>query len=168
MNAAFGRFPGFAIAAIFWISNVAGSGGVAAILADQLALPFPWLGQPVPRALFLLRVYGALVGLNARGVRIGAAAIVAFAVAKALPLTLLAIAGIHYVHIENLRVAQAPSWTSIGSSLVIVVFAYSGIETAVAPSGEVRNSSTVVPKADFVGVAFLADGNPDQRVQPRR
>lgn len=155
VDAAFGRFPGFAIAAIFWISNVAGSGGLAAILADQLSHPFPWLGQPVPRALFLLAMYSALVGLNARGIRIGAAAIVAFAVAKALPLTLLAIVGIRYVRIDNLRVPEAPSWTSIGSSLVMVVFAYSGIETALAPSGEVRNSASVVPKAAFVGVGVV-------------
>lgn len=155
VDAAFGRFAGFVIAAIFWISNVAGSGGLAAILADQLSHPFPWLAQPVPRALFLLGVYGALVALNARGVRIGAAAIVAFAVAKVLPLTLLAIVGIHYVHVENLRVPEAPSWTSIGSSLVMVVFAYSGIETALAPSGEVRNSASVVPKAAVAGVGVV-------------
>ena len=155
VDAAFGRFPGYVIAAIFWISNVAGSGGLAAILADQLSHAFPWLGQPVPRALFLLGAYGALVGLNARGVRIGAAAIVAFAVAKALPLALLALVGIHYVHIDNLRLSEAPSWTSIGSSLVMVVFAYSGIETALAPSGEVRNSASVVPKAALVGVGVV-------------
>lgn len=155
VDAAFGRFPGFAIAAIFWISNVAGSGGLAAVLVDQLSHQFPWLGQPVPRALSLLSMYGALVGLNAHGVRIGAAAIVAFAVAKALPLALLAIAGIRYVHIENLRVPDVPSWSSVGSSLVIVVFAYSGIETALAPSGEVRNSASVVPKAAFVGVGVV-------------
>jgi len=69
VDAAFGRFPGFAIAAVFWISNVAGSGGLAAVLADQLSHPFPWLGQPAPRALFLLIVYGSLVGLNACGAR---------------------------------------------------------------------------------------------------
>ena len=155
VDAAFGRFPGFVIAAIFWISNVAGSGGLAAILADQMSHSFPWLGQPVPRALFLLGVYGALVQLNARGIRLGAAAIVAFAVAKALPLTLLAIAGLHYVKVDNLRILETPSSSSIGSSLVIVVFAYSGIETALAPSGEVRNSVSVVPKAAFVGVGVV-------------
>jgi len=155
VDAAFGRFPGFVLAAIFWISNVAGSGGLAAILADQLSHPFPWLGLPVPRALFLLGMYGILVGLNVRGVRIGAAAIVAFALAKALPLALLAVAGIHYVHFDKLQVPDAPSWTSIGSSLVIVVFAYSGIETALAPSGEVRDSPSVVPKAAFFGVGVV-------------
>lgn len=155
VNAAFGRFPGFVIAAIFWISNVAGSGGLAAALADQLSFQVPQLAEPVPRALFFLAVYGTLVALNVRGIRIGAAAVVAFALAKIIPLALLAIIGSRFVRFENLQVHQFPSWASIGSSLILVMFAYSGIETALVPSGEVKNSVRVVPRAAFVGVGIV-------------
>jgi amino acid transporter len=155
VTAAFGQFPGFAIAAIFWISNVAGSGGLAAVLADQLSYQSPLLAEPAPRALLLLAVYAALVGLNVRGVRIGAAAVVTFALAKVIPLAILAVAGFRFVHFENLRVLHFPSWAAIGSSLILVVFAYSGIETALAPSGEVKNSARVVPRAAFVGVGIV-------------
>jgi APA family basic amino acid/polyamine antiporter len=155
VDAAFGRFPGFAIATFFWISNVAGSGSLSSALADQVAHLLPWMAQPVPRAAFLLAEYAGLVALNAWGVRIGAGAIVAFAAAKVIPLLLIAIVGARYVHIENLRVHDAPSWAAIGSSLVLVVFAYSGIETALAPSGEVRNPTIVIPKAALAGVAVV-------------
>lgn len=152
---AFGELPGFGIATFFWISSVAGSGSMSAILVDQVAHIFPIIGQPAPRTLFLLAVYGLLIAFNARGVRVGAVVIMAFAVAKVLPLMWLAVVGSFHVTAAHLHLSAAPSWTSIGSSLVIVVFAYSGIETALAPSGEVRNPARVVPKAAFAGVAVV-------------
>ncbi len=155
VEAAFGTLPGLLVAAVFWISNVAGSGGMAAILSSQAAQVAPALGQPVPRALFLATVYAALYTLNARGVRVGARAIVAFAAAKAIPLLMLAAVGLVHVHAENLRIVAAPDWRSLGSSLVIAVFAYSGIETALAPSGELRDPGKVVPGAALTGVAVV-------------
>jgi APA family basic amino acid/polyamine antiporter len=155
VNAAFGRFPAFATAAILWISSVAGSGSLSAALIDQLSQLFPWLAQPAPRMLFLVAVYGALGALNSRGIRIGAAAVTTIAAAKVLPLLILTVAGSRYVHLENLHMHAVPSWASIGSSLVLVVFAYSGIETALAPSGEVRDPIKVVPRAAFAGVAVV-------------
>jgi basic amino acid/polyamine antiporter, APA family len=153
VDAAFGRFPGFVMAGIFWISNVSGSGALAAVLADQLSHALPMLAQPLPRALFLLAVYGSLIVLNALGVRAGAAAIVAFAAAKCVPLLLFVLLGVHLVHPGNLSMTALPGWASIGSSMVLVLFAYSGIETALAPSGEVRDPARTVPMAALVGIA---------------
>jgi amino acid transporter len=155
VTSAFGIFPGFAIAVFFWISSVAGSGSMSAVLADQISHVFPVLGLPLPRAVFLLAVYALLFALNARGIKIGAAVILGFAAAKALPLLLLCVVGAAHVHPENLRIAGVPSWTAIGNSLVIVVFAYSGIETALAPGGEVQNPNRVVPRAALAGVAVV-------------
>jgi len=153
--AAFGPIPAFGIAAFLWISSVAGSGGMAAILADQAAHIFPMLASAVPRSLAMLIIYVTLAALNARGIKTGAAAILVFAAAKVVPLLLLALIGSRFVHWDNLRIAAMPTWDSIGSSLVIVVFAYSGIETALAPSGEIRNPSSVVPRAALTGIAMV-------------
>ena len=116
VEAAFGPFPGLAVALMLWISSVAGSGSMSAALVDQLSHVAPWLSQPVPRALFLLAVYGALVVLNAQGIRAGAIAIMAFALAKVLPLLLFAVLGVRYVHLENLRIAALPPWSAVGTS----------------------------------------------------
>ncbi len=153
--AAFGPLPGFAIAVFFWISSVAGSGTLAAILADQVAPVLPQVFHPGPRSLFLLAIYGVLIALNARGIKLGAVLIVLFALAKVLPLLILSIVGSGHMHLDNLRIATVPTWTSIGSSLVIVVFAYSGIETALAPSGEVQDPVRAIPRAAFLGVAVV-------------
>lgn len=153
--AAFGPLPAFAIAAFLWISSVAGNGGMAAILADQAAHIFPILASAAPRSLAMLGIYTMLLALNARGIKLGATAIVIFAAAKVVPLLLLALLGSSFVHWDNLRIAAMPTWNSIGSSLVIVVFAYSGVETALSPSGEVRDPSRIVPRAALIGVGMV-------------
>jgi amino acid transporter len=153
--AAFGSFPGFLVAALLWISNVAGSGGLAAALCDQIAHLLPVFAHPASRAALLLIVYGGLVVLNSRGIRIGAVAIIAFAFAKALPLLALILAASVRVDVDYLRIAALPTWSAIGSSLVLVVFAYSGIETALAPSGEVNRPDRVVPRAVLAGVSLV-------------
>jgi APA family basic amino acid/polyamine antiporter len=88
-------------------------------------------------------------------VKLGARAIMLFAAAKMIPLLVLAIAGLAFVHPDNLRITTAPAVPSLGSALVIAIFAYSGIETALAPSGELRDPARVVPRAALLGVAIV-------------
>lgn len=155
VEAAFGSLPGLAIACLLWISSVAGSGSMSAALADQVALLVPRLAPPMPRALFMLAIYATLVALNSRGVKAGVTVIMAFAMAKLLPLVALATVGFAYIDPAAVVPVAMPSWTSLGTSLVFVVFAYSGLETALTPSGEMVNPERVVPKAAFVGVGLV-------------
>lgn len=153
--AAFGPLSGFVIASVLWISNVAASGGIAAALSDQVANVSPWFGQPLTRAGFIIGVYVLLCTLNARGVRIGARAIMAMASVKLLPLIGLVVLGLFYIHPANLHVAAIPGPSAIGNSMVLVIFAYAGMETALLPSGEVSNPSRVVPRATLTAIALV-------------
>lgn len=155
VESGFGRFPALLVGVLFWVSNVAGSAGMAAILASQAAYVLPILAQPLPRALFLAVVYVSLYLLNAQGVRLGARAIMVFAAAKMIPLLVLVVVGLAHIDPGNLRIAAAPDWHALAGSLVIAVFAYSGIETALAPSGELRDPAKVVPGAALLGVAIV-------------
>ena len=153
--AAFGPLSGYVIASMLWISNVAASGGIAAALADQLAHVSPWFAQPLSRAAFLVGAYVLLCALNARGVRIGARAIMALATVKLLPLILLAVVGLFYIHPANLHVTAMPGSSAIGNSMVFVIFAYAGMETALLPSGEVSDPSRVVPRATLAAITLV-------------
>ena len=155
VETAFGRFPGFLVAALLWVSAVSGSGGIAAALADQFAQAFPAMAAPVPRTVLLLFVYGSLVTVNALGIRSGARANALFAAIKVLPLIAIAIAGARYSHASNFMVTAWPDSRSLGTALILVVFAYSGVETALAPSGEMRNNDKVVPVAVLMGVGIV-------------
>ncbi len=155
VETAFGRFPGFLVAALLWISAVSGSGGIAAALVDQFAHAFPAMAATLPRTLLLLCVYGSLVTVNALGIRSGARANALFAAVKVLPLVAIAIVGMRYAHASNFAVTAWPESRALGTALILVVFAFSGVETALAPSGEMHNNDKVVPAAVLMGVGTV-------------
>jgi APA family basic amino acid/polyamine antiporter len=157
LTATWGPFAGFAAGALMWISNVASSAGVAAALSLQVASLAPSLAPPLPRALLLVAVYGTLFALNAFGVKLGARAITALAALKLTPLFLLAALGIVLVDWSEVSfaVGDVPSWGALGASMVLVMFAYSGMETALVPSGEINDPARDVPRATLVAIALV-------------
>jgi len=157
VTACFGPFAGFLTGALMWICNVASSAGVAAALTSQVAHAFPQFALPSQRALLIAVVYSALFALNAFGVKLGARMIVVLAALKLTPLFLLASLGLFFIDWQQVSFdwAAVPSWSALGSSLVLVVFAYAGMETALVPSGEVRDPARHVPRATMSAIVIV-------------
>ena len=157
LGATFGSFAGFIAGALMWISNVASSAGVAAAFAVQMANLVPLFAQPLPRAGLLTILYLLLFALNAFGVKLGARAITTLAALKLTPLFSLVAIGLFFVDWTQVSfaVGDLPSWTALGTGMVLVMFAYSGMETALVPSGEVRDPSRSVPRATMVAILLV-------------
>lgn len=157
LGATFGPFAGFVGGALMWISNFTSSAGVAAALSVQVANLVPALAPPLPRALLLTAVYGGLFALNAFGVKLGARAITTLAALKLTPLFALAAIGLFFVDWSQVSFAigDVPSWGALGASMVLVMFAYSGMETALVPSGEINDPARDVPRATLVAVLLV-------------
>ena len=153
--AAFGPFPGFLAGALMWICNVASSGAVASALFLQVARAWPQFDQPLWRMLFMLVLYSILIALNAFGVKLGTRAINALAALKLTPLFLLASIGLFFVDWSQISWIAIPSWPTLGASMVLVMFAYSGMETALIPSGELRDASHSVPRATLAAILVV-------------
>lgn len=155
VGATFGPFPGFIAGALMWICNVASSGGVASALVSQVARAWPQIDAPLLRSGFLVVVYAILIALNAFGVRLGARAITVLATLKLTPLFVLASVGLLFVDWTQVSWITIPSWPTLGASMVLVMFAYSGMETALIPSGELRDASHSVPRATLAAVLVV-------------
>lgn len=153
-GAAFGPFAGFMAGALMWISNVASSAGVAAGLALALGKLWTPLAEPHWRALLLIGVYVLLTSLNLAGVKAGSRAIVVLTTLKLAPLILLCVLGIGFVDWSQISFVPAAE-ASLGASMIVVMFAYSGMETALVPSAEVKSSARSVPRATLAAVAFV-------------
>ena len=152
---AFGPFSGFISGALMWITNLASSAAIAAALTDQAATAFELFRTTGPRTALLIGVYAGLVALNAYGVKLGARAIVVLATLKLTPLVLLAAIGLFFVDWSAIVAAPWPGVAALGTSMVLVMFAYSGMETALVPSGEVSNPSRDVPRATLAAIAIV-------------
>lgn len=160
LTAVFGPFVGFVAGALMWISNIASSAAVAAALSVQVGTLLPALSDangPWPRALLLTVVYALLFALNAFGVKLGARAIAMLAALKLTPLFLLAGIGLFFVDWSQVSFAigDVPSMSALGASMVLVMFAYSGMETALVPSGELRDPARNVPRATIAAILLV-------------
>ncbi|MGC4012745.1 MAG: APC family permease [Pseudomonas sp.] len=154
---AFGPFVGFIAGALIWIGNVSSSAGVAAAFADQVANLVPALAGKGVRIVLLTALYLAVFGLNAFGVKLGARAVATLAAVKLTPLFLLVVCGIWLVDWNQVSFVpgEAFSLRALGTSMALVMFAYSGMETALMPSGEVSDPSKSVPRATLVAIALV-------------
>ncbi|HWI24498.1 MAG TPA: APC family permease, partial [Lysobacter sp.] len=157
LAATLGPFAGFLAGALMWISNFTSSAAVASALSVQVANLVPALAAPLSRAVLITAVYVALFALNAFGVKMGARAITALAALKLTPLFLLAAVGVFFVDwtLVSFSPAAVPSLSALGASMALVMFAYSGMETALVPSGEVQDPARSVPRAAIAAILLV-------------
>ena len=152
VEVAFGRYVGFLAGVLYGITALGAVAGVVNVLVNSIAIVAPLLGGPVIRIVVMLAVYGLLVGINVRGVRGGAGAVTIVTFAKLLPLLLFIGAGIFFIHPANIGWSAWPSSKSLGDAVILLIFAFVGIEVALIPSGEVKNPARTVPRAAYLAL----------------
>ena len=158
VETAFGPFAGFLTGALVWTIGSLALGAVASILAGNLGAAFPALATPVGRTLLLVTVFGAFAAVNVLGVKQGARLVAVGSIAKLLPLLALVVLSIPAIDRANLVVADPPSAGSLARASMVLVFVFAGIESAIVPSGEVREPARTVPRAvaiAMIGVTLL-------------
>src|ERR1700726_1173278 len=152
VEVAFGRYVGFLAGVLYFLTALGAVAGVVNVLANSVVLVIPFLGGPMMRVVVMLAVYGSLVVINVRGVGGGAGAVTVVTMAKLLPLLLFICAGIFFIHPANLTWTTWPGGKALGDSVILLIFAFVGIEVALIPSGEVKNPARTVPRAAYLAL----------------
>jgi amino acid transporter len=148
-----GPFFGFVTGVLLAVTQAAAGGAIAALLGRSAARLLGWDSALAEASLTLLLV-AALVTVNVRGLRFGARLVEVSTVAKLVPLLLFVVVGAAFVSPEHLRIERWPAAAEVASTSGVLVFAFLGVESALAPTGEVRNPARTVPLA--VMLALLA------------
>lgn len=154
VEVAFGRYIGFLAGALYCLTAIAAVAGIVNVLVDSMAALAPLLGNPIVRVLLMMLVYGSLVAINVRGVRAGAAAVTVVTMAKLVPLLLFICAGIFFIHPSAIAWSGWPGSKALGDSVLLLIFAFVGIEVALIPSGEVKNPARTVPRAAYLALVI--------------
>ena len=157
-RAAFGRFMGIQTAWMLWLGQVAAPAANANLFVIYLGEFFPHAKDPVPRAIILTLLVGLLTVINIRGVRAGTHVSNLFTAAKLVPLFAVIILGIFVLHAHHWQIAS-PAVENTGTSqwlkaLLLLVFAYGGFETALAPMSEAKNPRRDAPFALFTALVL--------------
>jgi amino acid transporter len=150
---AFGPFAGFLCGVMLWMIGSMAVAAVAVIFAANVAQLVPAMQHPAGSAAFLIVVFALMGGINVAGVRLAASFNTAATVAKLLPLLVLLVGGAFAVRPSNLAWEHAPAVADVARTSTLLIFAFAGVESALAPSGEVKDIARTVPRAIFVALA---------------
>ncbi|HZF68638.1 MAG TPA: amino acid permease [Gemmatirosa sp.] len=154
----FGRYAGFLAGVLVWMLGTGAVASVATAYAGSVAALVPALGAPAARAALLVGTFALLAWINARGVKQGARLIEVVSVAKLLPLLVLVAVGAFFVRPANLAIPTMPGGGEFARAAIVLIFAFTGVESALVPSGEVRDPARTVPRAlavAMIGVTLL-------------
>src|SRR5438132_12921806 len=154
VEVAFGRYIGFLAGVLYGITALGAVAGVVNVLVNSIVIVAPFLGSGVMRIIVMIVVYGSLVVINVRGVRGGAGAVTVVTFAKLLPLLLFVCAGAFFIHPANLNWTAWPGSKSLGDAVILLIFAFVGIEVALIPSGEVKNPARTVPRSAYLALVI--------------
>ncbi|MEO8192776.1 MAG: APC family permease [Gemmatimonadales bacterium] len=153
---AFGPYIGFVVAISLWFgSAVLASAAVINVFAATLAEFVPSFGTRAARVAIIAIVYVVLAGINIRGVKLGSRAVQGVTLAKLIPLVILVAVGLFFIRPQNLAWPGLPPSGQMARTSVMLIFAFMGIESALTPSGEVRDPSRTVPRSIFIALATV-------------
>jgi amino acid transporter len=155
-RAAFGRFMGIQTAWMLWLGQVSAPAANANLFVIYLGEFWPQAKDPVPRAIILTGLVGVLAFINVRGVRGGTQVSNLFTAAKLVPLFAVIVLGLWVLRAHGWHVATASSAPAAPSqwlkAMLLLVFAYGGFETALAPMSEAKNPRRDAPFALFTAL----------------
>ncbi|MFI5230767.1 MAG: APC family permease, partial [Gemmatimonadales bacterium] len=123
--------------------------------ADALVSLVPALASPGLRIPLLVIVLAALAALNVVGVRGASRFNTAVTLAKLVPLVALVVFGSSAVVPGNLVWHAAPPIRDVARASTLLIFAFLGVESALAPSGEIRDPRRTIPRAIFIAMGAV-------------
>ncbi len=152
-EAAFGPFVGVLAGLVQYMVLWFTAASLLSAFADQVGLVVPGAGDGALRIVVIALTVAVLAFVNYRGVKPGARLIEAVTVTKLLPLSLLVGVGVFSIDFSNLAWPGWPGSDALGKTVLLLIFAFAGIEVALVPSGEVREPERTVPRG--IGLALV-------------
>ncbi|MGL0788385.1 APC family permease [Xanthomonas translucens] len=147
---AFGRFAGFEIGWMIWLTRISSAAALGNGLADAVVRFWPAATGGGARLAIVVGSLGLLTAINVIGVKSAARTGVALVIGKLVPLLLFVSIGLFYVDWSLAFSGKAPDlrdFGNMGEAALLLLFAYAGFENIPAAAGEYRNPRRDVPFA---------------------
>jgi basic amino acid/polyamine antiporter, APA family len=152
-RSAFGRLVGIVVGWMLYLAQIAAPAANANLFVIYLAEFWPAAKEPWPRFAILTLLIGVLAIINAFGARQGTAVSNIFTVAKIVPLLTVVTAGaaVTIIHHTPWGASPSPPAAVWMQAMILLIFAYAGFESALAPMSEAKN-----PRRDAAFALFVA------------
>ena len=154
---AYGDFPGFLIAWVYWISIWASLPVIAVAFAGAIIDMFPGLHSRVMATVLTLAAIWAVVLINLRGVKAAGLFAELMTYSKMIPFGAIAIIGLFYVdptHFSEFNASGKPLLTATAALAPLTMFAYLGLKSATVPAGDVKDPERTIPRSTILGITI--------------
>ena len=152
---AFGPFAGFQTGWLTYIGRLAAIGANISLLVTYAGWFWEPLGAGLGHQLGVGVVFVSLAIFNIVGVRQSMIIVFLLSALKLVPLILLILLGLAHTRPEILLQGELPVTATLGETILILLYAYVGFESAVVPAGEARNPRRDIPRAITITVLTI-------------
>jgi APA family basic amino acid/polyamine antiporter len=148
---AFGDFAGFQTVWMYWLSAAIGNAAIVTGGIAYFTRLFPVLNESLWYQFLLAEgILWTLCALNVFGIRVGARVQIGLLLFSIVPLTLLGIVLFHFDP-ANLHPFAPHGVGALAGGSALLVWAYSGIESATVPAEEVDHPGRVIRLGTMLG-----------------
>jgi APA family basic amino acid/polyamine antiporter len=155
---AFGDFAGFWTAWGYWIAAWAGNAAIAVIFVSYASVFWHRLATSNALAFAVgFSIIWLLTLVNIAGVRQSGVVQLVTTVLKFVPLVLIGLIGLFYMHSGNFtpfdpnHVSLVGHWHAISFAATLTLWAFLGLESATVPAEEVKDPERTLPRATIFG-----------------
>ena len=153
---AFGSAVGFEVGWIWWVARVGAFATNCNLLIVYLALFWPAAGAGWRRAAVIIFITTTLTFINYIGVRSATITSNIFILAKLLPMVLFIAVGLFFLTPSNFTLGAYPGLGSFSTTVLLLVYAFTGFENAGVTAGEVVNPRRTIALAFLIAIAVVA------------
>ncbi len=153
-RAGMGHFAGFWTAWTYWISVWCTNAALAIACVSYLTTFFPVLGENTIGAVITgLGLIWSLTWLNITGIRNAGKMQLITTIAKLIPLALISLGGLFYIHTDHFEVfnrTESSDISALTKVITLTFFAFLGLECATIPK-DIENPEKNIPRATIIG-----------------
>ncbi|MDG1995947.1 MAG: APC family permease [Emcibacteraceae bacterium] len=154
VSKAYGPLLGFQTGWLLYIGRIAAFAANLNLLFDYAAYLWNGAEPGLIRNIMIFVVVVALTYINIVGVKKAISAISVLTYMKLIPLILLILLGISYIPMESWTPGELPSMDETGAVVLLIFFAFTGFESALASAGETKNAKKTLPRALIIILIF--------------
>jgi basic amino acid/polyamine antiporter, APA family len=155
---AFGDFAGFQTVWSYWLSATIGNAAiVTAVVGYATGFSDALRDSPMQQFVLAQTLLWALCALNTVGVQHSARLQIVLMFLTVVPLIIGSLVALPQVRMSNLTPFAPNGWGALAPACALVVWAFSGVESATVPADEVQDSASTLGKGTMRGY-WLATG----------
>src|SRR5204862_1442666 len=136
---ALGPLIGFEVGWLMWLARLTAFAANGNLLVGYLSYFWEPAGSGAWRAVIIAAIVTLIMAVNVIGGRDAARMSNFFTIGKLLPIVLFIAVGLFFLAPERFSAGPAPGYPQFSTSVLLLVYAFTGFEMAAIPAGEVRD-----------------------------